>query len=332
MKIKFKDKDEEIIDNNQLFQEGQLDEKLYSRKKPKLLFFELIPYESKISNKYYINQLFIESYSKVYRYKYYLSKMYSENCLDFIMILKDHDLYGPFNALSYLYSVVLESKGSKENECSNLDNENSPLLPYPIDYTPSCKNNFFDHRNLDFIKNLVVSKYWNILIWSYVTSYDTELNKLKEKYVTEQASGFIKSYNTIVVKKIRVTKNLNEEQFEAFCKLHISIYSSIDLLTNIDQVFSDTIFHPLYLIYLNKYINFTHYYLRQNQNEEIEEKEYHPFEQVISFNIEPMFNPSIFSPKKQIKEESDKKPHRTGASKHQPSGSKVSHRIKRDKK
>ena len=276
-----------------------------------------------------VDDLFIESKRLMYKYEYFPSKMRSpnENLYSFLKKLRDNELIGPYSVFTYFLTVIYEFNKSKSTKSAQESDQQKILddfPPFTIDYKPKNKENFFDHRNMDFIIRFASTSKINILPWAYVYSYDKELNEVLDRYVKPQTSGFVKSYKVIVEQKIRATNNLSGIEFESFCKLHLKIFSSINQATNIDQILSNVVFHPLYLIYLNKYIGFTKYYLRQDGNNNEDNEAFNPFEQIIQSNITTVFPHDIKSkPKKEI--EVAQKPKKKGPAAMQPSGSKTYH-------
>ena len=277
-----------------------------------------------------IDRLFTESYERLYRYEWSPSKMKKseENIQEFIKKLKDNDLYGPYNVLTYMNLIIKEFK---KNQSKNPEEPLNPFedweLPYDICYEPRNKANFFDPRNIGFIKRFASTYKFNILPWSFVYSYADELDDLRKKYISSMSSGFIKSYELIVERKIRVSSNILGDEFKSFCHMHLNIFHSIDSLTNIDQVFSNTVFHPLYLNYMNKEIQFTKYYLRQNDDQFKTEDDFSfpfPLENV----PKTQFNPKITSQEKEKQKVQEKE----SSSYSQPGLSKAVHSKKKVKK
>ena len=277
-----------------------------------------------------IDELFIESKRLMYKFEYYPSKIRTDqvNLFSFLKKLRDYELIGPYSIFTYILLIVNEYK--QMNQISKTGGEKKednimPFHPFPIDYQPKNKRNFLDHRNMDFIIRFATTHKVNILPWAYVYLYDKQFNDIVNEYIEPQSAGFIKSYSICVGPKIRVTENLMGVEFESFCKLHLKIYGKINELTNIDQVFSNVIFHPMYFIYLNKFIKFTKYYLRQDEENNVNNENFDPFSQIMNENLSSIpFHSNIKSLPKEINA-TEIKQVKPKSAKSQPSGSKTVH-------
>ena len=253
---------------------------------------------------YLKDKLFAESWERLYRYEWAPSKIKAmdEHIDAFITELKNNDLYGPASVFTYMNHIVKEYNSKKTLKSSTSELKDWEL-PYDICYIPKNESNFFDKKNIEFITRFASTNKFNILPWSYVYSYDRQLDDLREKYVKPISTGFAKSYKIIAEAKIRVTSNLSGIEFRSFCKLHLSIFNNLDSVSNIDQIFSNTVFHPTYLLYMNEFMNFTKYYLRQsNVNRDADD-----FHFPIPTDVkQQQFNPAIKSKSKEIQKTQEK--------------------------
>ena len=158
--------------------------------------------------------------------------------IDFINLVREKDLSGPYSILSYIFTIVekyIEISG--KSLLNNTNNSELPL-PYPIDYQPHNLDNFNREENFEFIEDFVQTSKINIIPWSYVSLLDDRLNEIRDKYVkTPSTTSFRKSLEIIVSKKIEATNNnINNDAMTGFFTLFLSLFNDesikIEFLSN----------------------------------------------------------------------------------------------------